>query len=217
MEQVYIIDFGDKIKAGYSTDVKKRVRTLELSSGVKARQIYSVDAGRSVERCLHSVLTNRLEGEFFAFPFDRAKELLDKIVSGRIFNPFSDREDEYVYPAIFHYNDDDGSYTVNFPDLECITEGKSLGNAIYMAQDALTQWVEYIIAKGRTLPPASALQSIQTQDNEFVNLVLATVKSYKAVKRTVSLPQWLDDQASAAGLSLSRILQDALKDRLNVG
>lgn len=49
---------------------------------------------------------------------------------------------EYVYPAIFHSNDD-GSFTIIFPDLDgCISEGKSLGNAMYMAQAALTQWMD---------------------------------------------------------------------------
>lgn len=84
MEQVYIFDFGDKIKAGYSTNVKKRLRTIELSSGVTAKQIYSVQAGRSVEKLLHNKLENRLLGEFFAFPFERAKELLDEIVANYI-------------------------------------------------------------------------------------------------------------------------------------
>ena len=50
---------------------------------------------------------------------------------------------EYVYPAIFHKNDDN-SYTVIFPDLQgCITEGKSLGEAMKMAQSAVSQWLEY--------------------------------------------------------------------------
>lgn len=84
MEQVYIFDFGDKIKAGYSTNVEKRLRTIELSSGVKAKQIYSVKAGRKEEGLLHSWLKNRLEGEFFAFPFDQAKQILDDIALGKI-------------------------------------------------------------------------------------------------------------------------------------
>ena len=51
---------------------------------------------------------------------------------------------EYVYPAIFHANND-GSFTITYPDLPaCISEGKSLGNALYMAQSALTQWIEYL-------------------------------------------------------------------------
>lgn len=81
MEQVYIFDFGDKIKAGYSTNVQKRLRTIELSSGVEAKQVYSVQAGRAVEKELHKRLENRLVGEFFAFPFERAKELLDEVVA----------------------------------------------------------------------------------------------------------------------------------------
>ena len=49
---------------------------------------------------------------------------------------------EYVYPAIFHANEDN-TFTITYPDLPgCITEGKSLANAMYMAQYALTQWLE---------------------------------------------------------------------------
>ena len=51
---------------------------------------------------------------------------------------------EYVYPAVFHANED-GTYTIIFPDLPgCISEGKSLGNAMKMAEAALTQWIEYL-------------------------------------------------------------------------
>lgn len=124
---------------------------------------------------------------------------------------------EYVYPALFHPNSD-GSFTILFPDLPgCISEGKSLANAMYMAQDALTQWIEYLTDKKEELPEPSDPRALKTEGNEFVNLIRADIKDKRAVKRTVSLPQWLDDQASAAGLSLSRILQDALKDRLNAG
>lgn len=123
---------------------------------------------------------------------------------------------EYIYPALFHENSD-GSYTVTFPDLlGCITEGKTQGTALRMAQSALTQWIEYLSENGESLPLASAPQSIETGANEFVNLVCADVRDNHAVKRTVSIPKWLDDRASEAGLSLSRILQGALKEKLNV-
>ena len=63
---------------------------------------------------------------------------------------------EYVYPAIFHKNNDE-SYTVLFPDLPgCITEGKSLGEAMRMAQSALTQWVEYLKDKKEAIPAVEA-------------------------------------------------------------
>ena len=124
---------------------------------------------------------------------------------------------EYVYPAIFHPNDD-GSYTITYPDLPgCISEGKSLGNAIYMAQAALTQWIEYLTDKKQSIPSASALKSIDLSPEEFVSLIRADVKDGRAVKRTVSIPKWMDDKVTETGLSLSRVLQDALKERLNVG
>ncbi len=123
---------------------------------------------------------------------------------------------EYVYPAIFHRNDDE-SYTVLFPDLPgCITEGKTLGEAMRMAQSALTQWVEYLKDKKEVVPTASNLQSVETEAGEFANLIRADVKDGRAVKRTVSLPKWMDEAVAEAGLSLSKVLQDALKQRLSL-
>lgn len=123
----------------------------------------------------------------------------------------------FVYPAIFHPNLDDGSYTVTFPDLPgCITEGKDLDNALYMAQDAMSVWLEYTLEHKEPVPVAGRLLETAHEDGEFVNLIRADVKDTKAVRRTVSLPKWLDDKASETGLSLSRILQDALKERLSI-
>lgn len=124
---------------------------------------------------------------------------------------------EYVYPAIFHRNED-SSFSVTYPDLPgCISEGKSLGNAMYMAQSALTQWIEYLTDKKQLIPLATDLHSIETADEEFVSLIRADVKDSRAVKRTVSIPKWMDDKVIESGLSLSRVLQDALKERLHVG
>jgi len=121
---------------------------------------------------------------------------------------------EYVYPAIFHRNED-GSYTIIYPDLPgCISEGKNLGNAMYMAQSALTQWIGYLADKKHEIPDASPVKKIKTSKGDFVNLIRAEVKDAKAVKRTVSIPKWMDEKVAQSGLSLSRVLQDALQERL---
>lgn len=124
---------------------------------------------------------------------------------------------QYVYPAIFHANDD-GSYTITYPDLPgCISEGKSLENAIYMAQAALTEWIEYLHDRKLDLPHASRLKAIPINEPEFINLVRADIKDDRAVRRTVSLPKWMDDEVVSAGLSLSRVLQEALTQKLQSG
>ena len=121
---------------------------------------------------------------------------------------------EYVYPAVFHANGD-GSFTITYPDLPgCISEGKSLANAMLMAQAALTQWIEFILGNKVELPIASAIQSVIVENGEFANLIRAEIKDGHAVKRTVSIPKWMDDKVSESGLSLSRVLQDALIQRL---
>lgn len=123
---------------------------------------------------------------------------------------------EYVYPAIFHANKD-GSFTITYPDLPgCISEGKSLGNAMYMAQSALSQWMEYLMDKGQNIPLASNLSDIRTAPEEFVNFIRAEVKDNHAVRRTVSIPKWMDDEVTESGISLSRVLQEALRERFSI-
>lgn len=123
---------------------------------------------------------------------------------------------DYIYPAIFEQNND-GSYTITFPDLPgCISEGKSLANAIDMAQSALTQWIEYLLEEKENIPDPSQAKKINILDNQFVNFVRADIRDNRAVRRTVSIPSWLDTKANAAGISLSKILQEALKTRLGV-
>jgi predicted RNase H-like HicB family nuclease len=121
---------------------------------------------------------------------------------------------EYVFPAIFHKNTD-GSYTITYPDLPgCVSEGKSLGNAMHMAESALKQWIEFLSDKKQEIPAAAAIEKIKTGRGEFANLIRAEVKGSRAVRRTVSIPRWMDEEAASGGLSLSRILQDALAKRL---
>ena len=121
---------------------------------------------------------------------------------------------EYVYPAIFHANDDH-SYTITFPDLPgCISEGKSLPNAMYVAQSGLKQWIEYLVDKRLPIRSASLIEDVETTSGEFACYIYADVKEGRAVKRTVSIPKDLDDRSIELGLSLSRVLQDALNDKI---
>ncbi len=127
-----------------------------------------------------------------------------------------------VYPAVFHPYDD-GCITVWFPDLDdATTEGKSAADAIDMARDLLAIWMDSADEQGRRIPAPSNIVDISTEAGEYVTLIDADPGEYirkrksAAVRRTVSLPQWLDDMAISANLSLSRELQDALCQRFHV-
>jgi len=122
---------------------------------------------------------------------------------------------DHIYPAVFCLNEDE-SYTVTYPDLPgCISEGKDLTNAIDMAQSALLQWVEYLSSEKQEIPKASEIKKIKINENEFASLIRVMKRDERAVKRTVSLPKWMDEKVSSEGWSLSRVLQDAITQKIH--
>jgi len=120
---------------------------------------------------------------------------------------------EYIYPAVFHANSD-GSFTIIYPDLPgCVSEGKSLGNAMHMAQDALKQWASVMEEMGEEIPAASPPGHIAVGDGEFVSLIRTETRDTRSVRRSVSVPRWMDDEVAKRGISYSRVLQDELINR----
>lgn len=129
----------------------------------------------------------------------------------------------YVYPAIFT-PEDNGGYSVLFPDLEgCYTCGDSLADSLEMAQDALALVLYGYEKDGHAIPEPSDRSDIILQDNEFINYVSCDTMAYrkkynnKAVKKTLSIPEWLNEEATAVGINFSQVLQDALKQQLHIG
>jgi predicted RNase H-like HicB family nuclease len=127
-----------------------------------------------------------------------------------------------IYPACF-YPCEEGGYTVIFPDLPgCVTEGDTLSEAMDMAVDAASGWLLDSVEKNEQIPRASDIKSIVADEyeNGFVSLISIDLDDYskkygnKAVKKTLTIPQWLNTVAEREGINFSNILQTALKERL---
>ena len=123
---------------------------------------------------------------------------------------------KYVYPAIFT-PEEDGSYSIVFPDLEgCYTCGDNLEDGIEMAEDALALVLYGYEKDGREIPAPSARSAFSVSGNDFVNFIACDTMKYRkmynnqAVKKTLTIPEWLNEAASAMGLNFSQILQEAL-------
>ncbi|MBR1849412.1 MAG: type II toxin-antitoxin system HicB family antitoxin [Lachnospiraceae bacterium] len=126
----------------------------------------------------------------------------------------------YCYPAIFEM-EDDGKYAVEFPDLEgCYTSGDNLADAIYMAQDVLAFTLYNYEKEKREIPKPSQHNKLKITKGAFINEIACDTFEYqkrnnnKAVKKTLSIPEYLNELAMEAGLNFSQILQDALKEKL---
>ena len=129
---------------------------------------------------------------------------------------------KYAYPAIFH-PEADGGYSVFFPDIEgCFTQGDTELEAVDMAEDALTLMLWDMEERKEPLPAPSKASSIPLQGDEFIMLVKADTLAYRkhhdtqAVKKTLSIPRWLDTLAKEQNINFSNVLQNALLTELNL-
>lgn len=129
---------------------------------------------------------------------------------------------KYVYPAVFT-PEDGGSYSVFFPDLEeCYTCGDDLKDAIFMAEDALAFMLYDCERSGSRIPAASTAKDISLSEGEFINYIACDTVEYarmnnnRAVKKTLTIPEWLNDAATKAGVNFSQTLQDALMEKVNL-
>ena len=121
---------------------------------------------------------------------------------------------KYAYPAIFEK--ENSGYFVNFPDIQpCYTEGKTLEEAVIMATDVLESRIEIALERNETLPFPS---DIETLRGDKVMLIVADVENIKRqsrhVKKTLSIPHWLNVAAEREHINFSGVLQEALKERL---
>lgn len=127
---------------------------------------------------------------------------------------------KYVYPAVFTV--EKSGYSINFPDLEgCYTCGDNLEDGLEMAEDILALTLYRYEVDGKRIPDPSPLESISLSSGEFVNYIKADTMTYrkryrsKAIKKTLTIPEWLNEEAIALGVNFSQVLQEALLEYIS--
>ena len=130
-------------------------------------------------------------------------------------------KDRYIYPAVFSYDED--GISVTYPDLPgCFTCAETTEDALYMAQDALKLHLYGMEEEQEELPQPSDLTNLDANKNEKVVLVEAYMPPFrdammnKAVKKTLTIPKWLDQLAVRNKVNFSQVLTEALKVKLGV-
>lgn len=130
--------------------------------------------------------------------------------------------EKLIYPAIFH-PEEVGGYSVSFPDLPgCVTEGDTMSEAIYMAKDALGIYLYSLKEDGESASAPSNPADIKTDGRDFVSLVEYDEVEYlkrtdtRSVKKTLTIPAWMDTLARENNLNFSNVLQNAIRRELNL-
>jgi|SRR3712207_4864555 len=135
-----------------------------------------------------------------------------------------------TYPAIFYKAVDCKGYVVVFPDFENgATQGDNENDAMYMAQDWLGCVLYDDFLEKKKFPKATSIENVVIEDNEysikeksFKTLVGIDIADYvkrvdtKTVKKTLTIPSYLNEMGKARGVNFSQVLQDALKQEFDI-
>ena len=123
-----------------------------------------------------------------------------------------------VFPAIFTF--ENGNYTVDFIDLKgCTTFGDSIQKAYEMAQEAMGLYLDNMINYPE---PTLDISQIKLDKNQFISYISINMDEYrkkynnKSIKKTLTIPEWLNYLAEKNNINFSQVLQEALKDKLNI-
>lgn len=139
---------------------------------------------------------------------------------------------KFIYPAIFYKDLESDGYSIVFPDInQGATCGDDIEEAYYMAEDflGLALYDDYI--SGKTLPPASKIQEIEydeefsqfsNKDLSFKTLISVDMDDYirrtstKTIKKTVTIPSYLNEMAKAHNINFSQVLTEGLINELQI-
>lgn len=129
---------------------------------------------------------------------------------------------ELFYPAIFE-TEEEGGFSIYFPDIEgCYTQGESMEEGYKMAFEVLGLSLSYLEDNGYPIPKSSLPNDLKLNENQFVVIIEFNMLEYKkkndsrAVKKTLTIPSWLNEVAVKQGVNFSQVLQEALMNRVNM-
>ena len=112
---------------------------------------------------------------------------------------------------------------VSIPDFNINTQGKDYADAMEMARDAIGLMGIDMEDDGQDIPAASVLVDVSAANrDDVVTLIDVDFAEYRrkndmrTVRRNVSLPSWLNAEADRANLNVSAILQEALRQKLDI-
>ncbi|MDD3305557.1 MULTISPECIES: type II toxin-antitoxin system HicB family antitoxin [Acetobacterium] len=125
-----------------------------------------------------------------------------------------------AYPVVISKTDD--GYFVTIPDFEINTQGEDVADAMFMARDAIELMGITFEDDGKPLPKPGTVKAEKEFDDDIITLVDVDFTAYRkklddrAVRKNCTIPYWLNVEAEKSNVNFSRVLQDALMEKLHV-
>ena len=130
-------------------------------------------------------------------------------------------KDTYVFPAIFTYDKD--GISIEFPDLPgCLSCADTTDEAIKMAKEALALHIYGMEEDNDQIPKDTPINNIVLLKNQIPSLIEVYMPLYRtaienqSVKKTLTIPQWLNKIAEQNNINFSQVLQSAIIEQLRL-
>ncbi|MBQ7657135.1 MAG: type II toxin-antitoxin system HicB family antitoxin [Clostridia bacterium] len=128
---------------------------------------------------------------------------------------------KYYYVAVLTPRGDGTGFDCAVPDLpHCITSGADLPEALKMIEDAAGLMLVGYEDLETPIPQASDPVTFQSQPGTITTLLSLDTDMYRQmndttpIRKSVSIPAWMDRLVKQQGISCSQVLQEALRQRL---
>ncbi len=126
----------------------------------------------------------------------------------------------YTFTAVI--TPEDGKCYVRVPDITgCVTTGKDIEDTVAQITDALSGCLVVWEDQGLTIPPATPQPKVPHDRADVLTLISVDTIAYRAqtdtraVRKNVSIPAWMANMADRKGINCSKVLQDALAQKLS--
>ncbi|WP_462351033.1 type II toxin-antitoxin system HicB family antitoxin [Fusobacterium varium] len=130
-------------------------------------------------------------------------------------------KDYYVYLSIFEYTEN--GIGIYFPDLPgAVSFAENEEEAFKAAKECLELHLYGMEEEKEEIPAPCKIKDIKLEENEVPVLIKAFMKSIrdemqnKLIKKTLTIPKWINDLAVRKKINFSQVLQEVLKDKLEV-
>lgn len=131
------------------------------------------------------------------------------------------KKELYLYPAIFDY--EEHGITVSFIDIPgAISFAQTEEEAVLAAKNILAQEICIIEEKGGEVPKPTPLFEVRLQSMQRVFQIDVWMPYYRArkkpqcIKKTLTIPGWLNTLAEHNNVNFSALLKKALMQYLGV-
>jgi len=131
-------------------------------------------------------------------------------------------KDRYVYPAVISFSESDEVYYINFPDISnAFTFAENEEEIMESAKEVLELCIYDLEEQGQNVPSPTSISNILKENVSviMVEVWMPVVRDKfrnKSVKKTLTIPKWLNDIAEEYNVNFSQLLQAAIKNYIGI-